>query len=150
MRAIHRGQKDADGARQARLADVLLDELNELPIDALSLPLPKDARLARACAKILADPGGNDSFAKLALLSGASIRTLTRLAQEEFGCAPSVWRQQARILAAVPMLIAGDSIIQTSQALGYATPSAFAAMFKRFVGLAPRDFVAERCEDDRP
>ncbi|MBB4199972.1 AraC-like DNA-binding protein [Rhodoblastus sphagnicola] len=147
VRTIYRGEHDVDAARRARLANVLFDELDAAPIDSLSLALPKDARLARACADILDTPGGDDSLAALARSSGASTRTLARLAHEEFGCALSVWRQQARILAAAPMLIAGESVIRTSQALGYETPGAFSAMFKRIVGVTPRAFVAGRCAD---
>lgn len=80
----------------------------------------------------------------LAILVGASPRTLIRLANKELGCSFSVWRQQARILSAVPMLVAGEAVTSTALTLGYETPSAFAAMFKRFIGASPRVFAARK------
>lgn len=146
LRAIRdHGRGDAI-ERRARLLAVLLDELTDLPDDGFSLTMPSDTRLARACQTILADPGSEHRIAGLAALSGASIRTLTRLAQEELGCMLSVWRQQARVMAAVPMLVAGESVMRTAQALGYETPSAFAAMFRRLLGTTPRNYVARRPE----
>lgn len=144
LRAIRDHDHKTAIHRQARLVAVLLDELTDLPSEELSLAMPSDVRLARACQCILADPGQEHCIADLAALSGASVRTLTRLAREDLGCTMSVWRQQARILAAVPMLIAGESVMQTATALGYETPSAFAAMFRRLLGATPRDYASQR------
>ncbi len=144
LRAIRDQERDDAIERRARLLAVLLDELTDLPDDELSLTMPSDIRLARACQTILANPGSEHRIADLAVLAGASVRTLVRLAREELGCTLSVWRQQACILAAVPMLIAGETVMQTAQALGYETPSAFAAMFRRLLGTNPRDYVAKR------
>jgi len=114
-----------------------MDELRALAPDALSLAMPSDPRLARACADILGKPDGEHRIGRLAHESGASVRTLTRLAQDELGCPLSTWRQQARILSSIPMLIAGKQVTVVAQAMGYETPSAFSAMFKRIMGVQP-------------
>jgi len=129
------------GGRAARRMAVLLDELAQLPADQLSLPMPADPRLERACLDILARPGTDGGMAALARTAGASVRTLARLAQEELGCSLSLWRCQARILTAVPLLIGGASVLETALTLGYDTPSAFAAAFKRLLGTTPRAFA---------
>ncbi|CAD7339767.1 MULTISPECIES: AraC family transcriptional regulator [unclassified Sphingobium] len=143
LRAIHPAVLNWDSARILRLHALLLDELNDLPSDAVMLAMPSDPRLVRACEQILDSPSVAD-IDELARSSGASTRTLSRLAREELGCPLSVWRQQARIVAALPMLIAGESILSTALSLGYETPSAFTAMFKRLIGTTPTAFVAER------
>lgn len=143
LRATDHVMSDWGEDRTLRLHAVLLDELNCLPADAVMLSMPSDPRLVRACEQILESPEIAD-LEEVARSSGASVRTLSRLASEELGCPLSVWRQHARIVAAVPMLIAGESVLRTAQALGYETPSAFAAMFKRVVGATPTAFVTER------
>ncbi len=130
----------SDGERQSRLIAVLVDELANLDPDGISLSMPSDPRLARACAGILAKPGEEHRIEELARHAGASVRSLGRLALHELGCPLSTWRQQARILSAVPMLIAGESVTGTARSLGYETAGAFAAMFKRFVGMSPREY----------
>ncbi len=125
-----------DHPRFHRLAGVLLDELSHLTPDRLSLAMPVDKRLALACAEILSTPG----MEALSKQAGASIRTLTRLAQKEFGCSLSVWRQQALILTAIPRLIAGEQVASIADTLSYETPSAFAAMFRRIMGVTPGNY----------
>lgn len=130
----------SDGERIGRLTAVLVDELADLDPEGVALSMPSDPRLARVCAGILARPGEEHRIDELARRAGASVRTLRRLALHELGCPLSTWRQQARILSAVPMLIAGESVTGTAQALGYETTGAFAAMFRRFVGMSPREY----------
>ncbi|RCV90275.1 helix-turn-helix domain-containing protein [Billgrantia montanilacus] len=49
----------------------------------------------------------------------------------------AAWRQQARLLAALPMLAAGRSVTVVSQEVGYESPSAFIAAFRRSLGASP-------------
>ncbi|MBM3099305.1 helix-turn-helix transcriptional regulator [Gluconobacter cerinus] len=129
-----------DPPRFHRLAAVLLDELCHLTPDLLSLAMAADRRLASACAEILATPSINPGMKALSKQAGTSIRTLTRLAQREFGCSLSIWRQQALILTAVPKIIAGEQVASIAETLGYETPSAFAAMFRRIMGVTPGNY----------
>lgn len=135
-----------DTARYDRLVGVLLDELDDLASSAAAIILPADVRLARACADIIAAPGQAHRVDALAHRAGASIRTLTRLARDELGCPLSTWRQQARVMAAIPMLIEGQPITNVAHDLGYKTPGAFAAMFKRFVGVTPSRYRADAAQ----
>jgi AraC-like DNA-binding protein len=58
---------------------------------------------------------------------------------EETGLTFADGRQQARLLAAMALLAAGHPIILE---LGYDSPSAFAAMFKRTLGAPPSRYFA--------
>jgi AraC-like DNA-binding protein len=129
-----------DVRRNGRLVAVLVDELADLHPDGVSLAMPSDPRLVRVCAGILARPGEEHRVVDAARQAGASIRTIGRLALDELGCPISTWRQQARVLTAVPMLIAGEPVTRVAQALGYETSGAFATMFRRIMGVPPRDY----------
>ncbi len=144
VRVVGSASDERDPSRLARLVAVLIDELAEAPPDEFSIRIPVDARLERACKVIFEEQGRPRPIRELAAECGASPRTLARLANDELGCPLSVWRQQARILEAVPMLVAGESVMRTALALGYETPSAFAALFRRLLGINPSAFAAQR------
>jgi AraC-like DNA-binding protein len=47
------------------------------------------------------------------------------------------WRQQMRLLRALEKLAAGEAVTTVALDLGYDSPSAFTAMFRRNLGAAP-------------
>jgi len=121
--------------RDARLIDVLLDQLQELPQAPLRLPDPRDPR-ARALAEFLAaSPTG--SLQELAAKAGASRRTLERLFVAETGMPIARWRRQLRLVQALRLLGAGHAVTEVAHLVGYATPSAFTAMFHAELGQTP-------------
>jgi AraC-like DNA-binding protein len=128
--------------RVGRLAAVALEEISWEPDDHLHLPLPKDKRLCRLHDALIKNPGDNCSLEGWAKIVGASSRTLARLFLEEYGTSFINWRQQVRVLAALPMLGAGDQVINVAMELGYETPSAFTAMFRRVTGVLPSQYFS--------
>jgi AraC-like DNA-binding protein len=54
------------------------------------------------------------------------------------------WRQQLHVLIALRLLSAGSSVQTVSQDLGYESPSAFIAMFKKSLGKPPARYLADR------
>jgi AraC-like DNA-binding protein len=48
-----------------------------------------------------------------------------------------VWRQQLRLLRAPESLAANEPVTEVALALGYESPSAFIAMFRRCLGKTP-------------
>ncbi len=74
-------------------------------------------------------------------LVGASPRTLGCLFLKKTGMQFGCWRDQFRALTALPRLMDGAQITTVTDKFGYATPGAFAAMFKRAMGAAPSHFV---------
>jgi AraC-like DNA-binding protein len=131
-----------EGGPAGRLAALLLDEIAAVPTVALDLPMPRDARLARICRGFAAEPGDTRSLAAWGRQAGASPRTLARVFQRETGLSFGQWRQQARLLAATAMLAAGQPITRIALDLGYESPSAFTAMFKRALGAPPSQYLA--------
>lgn len=130
---------DEDGPA-GRLMALILDEIAALPAVALDLPMPSDARLGRICRALSAEPGATRSLPDWGRAVGASARTLARLFVKETGLSFAAWRQQARLLAATAMLAAGEPITRIALELGYESPSAFTAMFKRALGAPPSQY----------
>lgn len=137
---------DEHGA-QGRLVGVLLDELVALPEAGLSLPLPADARLATLCEAMLDAPGEDHSLPLLAARAGMSERTLTRLFRAETGLSLRAWRQQARMLAALPELERGRGVTAVALDMGYDSTSAFIAAFRQLMGRTPGEFFSRAARE---
>ena len=73
---------------------------------------------------------------------GASERTLTRLFERELGMSFVQWRQQVRLAHAAPLIARGMPLSQVAAQLGYASQSAFSAMFKKTFGSTPTAFFS--------
>lgn len=50
------------------------------------------------------------------------------------------WREQARLIHALQKIAEGQKMISVAMDCGYASPSAFSAMFKRHFGMTPSEF----------
>ena len=136
-------------AAERHLLDVLLDELTLLPLVPLDLPIPRDARGARAAALIRAEPAARNTLAEVARASAASARTLERLFRGETGLPFGVWRQRARLLRALQLLAEGATVTAAANAVGYDSTSAFVAAFRRALGTTPgRYFKSVAAEPD--
>lgn len=125
------------GREQNAVMAVLLDELRQAPHEALHLPMPDSLRLRELATVVLAQPGASLSVPEMASMACMSVRTLSRQFQEETGISIGQWRQQAQLLYALERLAAGEAVAVVADALGYATPSNFIAMFRRYFGQSP-------------
>ena len=119
-----------------------LDELRRAPPVPLGVDLPQRQAAARACARPCSTTRrGTPRSTAWAGDAGASARTIARLFRSELGttvraagasrcCSPARcrWRRGSMPMAAI------------AAELGYASPSAFAAMVRRSVGSSPMRF----------
>ena len=130
--------------REGLLTALLLDELRCADTQALGVPLPSadggDKRLRALCEAVLRAPGERATLAQWAADFGASERTMARLFREQLGTTYQQWRQQAVLAHALPLLARGLAVGQVAQASGYASESAFTAMFKSAMGQPPSRF----------
>jgi len=125
-----------DGRIVAVIID-MLETLNEVP---LHLPMPSDARLKRIAEAIVATPADTRSQRQWADSYGVSVRTLARLFPQQTGMSFGQWRQQARLMAALGRLADGEPVVSIALDLGYASQSAFIAMFKKALGTTPGQY----------
>ena len=138
------GGKTLTRQREEWLSNLTLDEITHANTQALGVPLPHpqtgDKRLRALCEAVMRDPSGRSTLAEWALDVGASERTAARLFREELGLSYQQWRQQAILAHALPLLTRGQSISTVAAASGYASNSAFSAMFKTAMGQSPSHF----------
>ena len=131
-------------AREQLLMALVLDEITRADTQSLGVPLPHpqsgDKRLRALCEAVLRAPSERATLAEWALDVGASERTAARLFRHELGLSYPQWRQQAVLAHALPMLARGQSITAVAMATGYASDSAFSAMFKTAMGQSPKHF----------
>lgn len=143
-RAAQWSGQDRLSLAQRRLGAVLLDELRTAPHEPLHLPMPQDRRLVRIAHAVLQAPGDTRTLDEWGAWAGVSPRSLSRLCQAELGMGFAQWRQQAGLVHALEALARGEPVAQVSDALGYATPSNFIAMFRRTFGQSPGRYFARR------
>lgn len=129
-------QPDETG-RAALIAALVLVELKSVPVVPLHAPLPHDPRLLQICQALIDDPARDEVLDVWAHSVGASARTLARLFRTETGMSFGSWRQQVRLIEALVRLAEGQSVTLVAQDLGYDSPSAFTAMFRRALGETP-------------
>jgi len=131
---------DSSTCQQA-LDILLLAEMTRATTQALVVPMPDprhgDRRLRALCETMMREPGQHTTLADWAGHSGASERTLARLFREELGTSFRHWRQLVVLAHALPLLARGTPVGEVAAASGYASDSAFTAMFKAAMGHAP-------------
>lgn len=127
--------------RDGQVMGLALAEIGRMPALPLSAPMPRDRRLARICEAILRDPGNDQDLEHWARVGGLGRRTLTRLFRQETEMSFAEWRQQVRLMEALTRLAAGEPVTTVALDLGYDSPSAFSAMFRRIMGISPREYL---------
>jgi len=119
---------------------VLMDELAGAPAGPPALPLPADPRALAAAMRVLGSPADRVSLSALARQCGVGGRTLERLFRTETGMPFGLWRQKARLLESVRLLVESRSVTYTALESGYSSVSAYIAAFKQTFGCTPRTF----------
>ena len=137
-----------NAARQQLLSALVLDEITHADIQSLGVALPHpqtgDKRLRALCEAVLRTPSSRATLAQWAAHIGASERTLARLFRDELNLSYQQWRQQAVLAHALPLLARGQPVSQVAAASGYASDSAFSAMFKAAIGQPPSHFHSKK------
>lgn len=129
------------GGRDERITELILDELRLLPILPLHLPQATDPPLVTLCQQICSNLSATWELEEIAGTLGISARTLSRRFQRETGLRFSDWLRRAKILAAMNALAMGQTVLEVALELGYDSPSAFSAMFRRTLGVSPSEYI---------
>ncbi len=133
---------DYDPASRAGAVMALIQhEIRQLPVLPLSLPYPVHEALAERCRAFLRSPSARQTIEDWTEVLGMSRRAFTRLFRRETGLSFVNWRQQACLVAALPRLVAGETVTTIALDLGYDNPAAFTTMFKRVLGASPRTYL---------
>jgi AraC-like DNA-binding protein len=125
-----------------RIMRLLLDELAGLSRLPYHLPMPKTPPLATICRRLVDAPDDAATLGEIAAESDFSARTLARHFRRQTGMSFAEWRRRARLLRALGWIAEGRPILEVAMELGYESPSAFSAMFRRELGAPPSRFRA--------
>ena len=133
----------ADSGPEARVVSVLLDEVRAAQTAPMHLPMPRDPRALLVAAAFRDDPSSRRSIRDWAKIAGTSERTFERLWSAEVDMTFGRWQQQARLLRALEVLASERSVTQAAFEVGFETPSAFIAMFRRAMGTTPARYFRD-------
>jgi AraC-like DNA-binding protein len=129
--------------RRAHAEALLADLLEPVPLAAIDVPFPTGS-LAGAIADALRDdPADQRTLADWGREVGASERTLARAFVAQTRMPFGRWRTLLRLQAALPLLARGEPVARVAHRVGYQTPSAFVAAFRRETGLTPAAYFAQ-------
>ncbi|MDH3690067.1 MAG: helix-turn-helix transcriptional regulator [Gammaproteobacteria bacterium] len=128
---------------EQRLMTLIIDQLRELEAAPLYILRPQDSRARVVADTLLANPADRRSLQQWAREVGASSRTLARIFVRETNMTFGSWRRRLRLLETISRLNAGQAVTRVALDLGYSSPSAFVAMFKRTLGVSPGRYLRE-------
>ncbi len=141
LHVARRAAADPHLMSEAHAISLLLEQLVAVEVIPLQLPLPRDPRAVRAAALLATSAGARRPLASLGRAAGASPRTLQRLFASETGLTFEKWRQRARLIRSVELLSEGRKVTRVALDVGYDSPSAFIAMFRKELGSTPRRYL---------
>ena len=128
------------GARRARAERLLQDVLHPVPMSTIQLRMPRSAQARTIAERLIDDPADQSTLAAWGKRVGSGERTLARCFVAETGITFGRWRTLVRLQAAIARLANGGKVASVSGLVGYETPSAFVAAFRRETGLTPADY----------
>lgn len=142
LKAVNIGCDYSFEGKEYRLMTVLMDEIAALEVSPLTLPWSEHSKLEPVMQRLIDDPCINYTIDQWAALIHVSPRTLARLFNQEVNMTFSEWRIQVRIFYALEQLHAGRTVTYVALALGYSTPSAFIAAFRKLLGQSPLAYLS--------
>ncbi len=126
-----------EATRRTHAEALLGDLLTPTPVATIEVRLPSSQPARRVARALRASPHDKRTLEEWGRDVGASGRTLARAFAAETGVPFGRWRTLLRLHAALPMLASGQPVTRVAGRVGYDTPSAFVAAFRRETGQTP-------------
>lgn len=130
--------------RDGQIAQLALAEIEWSEARPVTLATVADPRLHAMHGALEHTPSDTRTLEQWATTLNTSARTLARLFRAQVGMSFGNWRQHMRVHAALPRLAAGEAVTAVALDLGYDSPSAFAAVFRRIMGVVPSQYFSAR------
>jgi AraC-like DNA-binding protein len=136
------GNGSLTARRRAHAEALLADLLEPVPLAAMDVPFPAGPLTGPIANALRDDLADQRTLADWGREVGASERTLARAFAAETRMPFGRWRTLLRLQAALPLLARGEPVARVAHRVGYQTPSAFVAAFRRETGLTPAAYFA--------
>lgn len=137
--AVKSAPMDIESPGNEAMITLLRERLAAEPDSQLHLPLPTDQVAKQVATTIMANPAR--ALDDLLRDASANRRTVERRFTAETRMSLGQWRRRARVLAALALLVQGDSVTLVAVTVGYSSSSSFVAAFRSELGAAPREFL---------
>ncbi|CAN7670384.1 helix-turn-helix transcriptional regulator [Caballeronia sp. LjRoot34] len=144
VRAVDLPIESGVSGAAANIVELIFSELHFVPNSEFYMPRVTDSRLLRIEAQLRSDPGNGRGMDEWAEVASMSPRTFSRRLKAQTGLSFATWRQQIRLTEAVVRLVEGESITSIALSLGYENSGSFSRMFKKAMGLTPRELATSR------
>ena len=133
----HLSDDALDPQHRARAEALVFDVLEPVEVATVQVTMPSDERAVEVARALISNPADTRNLTAWGREIGASGRTLTRAFLAGTGIPFARWRTSVRLQAAIPLLAAGEPVATVAGYVGYETPSAFIAAFRRHTGVTP-------------
>jgi AraC-like DNA-binding protein len=130
-------EPELEAGRRQHAEALVVDLLQPVPMTAIEVRMPDDERARQVADALVTDPADGRSLAQWGRVVGASERTLARAFVVGTGLPFGRWRTLLRVQSAISALAAGEPVGNVSRRVGYESPSAFVAAFRREIGVTP-------------
>ncbi|MCP3714074.1 helix-turn-helix transcriptional regulator [Paraburkholderia sp. CNPSo 3281] len=137
LRAVEMPVEYDAAGRDGQIASLALAEIEWSTARPLVLPVLSDTRLLAMQRELEQTPSDPRTLEQWASALNSSVRTLARAFRAQAGMTFGQWRQHMRVHAALPRLASGEPVTTVALDLGYDSASAFAAVFRRIMGVVP-------------
>lgn len=136
------GQVFSPDSKTARLAAVLLENIPDVPVKALHLPVSEHPKIRKMAEALFNEPDDRRTLKQWAAHLAISERSLARRIKEATGMSFGRWRQQLHLMIALSHLAEGQSVQRVAGMLGYDSVSAFITMFRKALGKSPTQYFS--------
>lgn len=123
-----------------QLNQILLTEIEQAPVQPLSVPLPSHPRLRAICQHFLQHPAADQTLTTLLPPYGLSPSTVQRLFKKELNMSWQQWKKLALLAQAVKLNQQNYSLGQIADQLHYSSPSALNHLIKSMTGRSAKLF----------
>lgn len=141
IRAVELPIDHAPDSHAGKIMALIVEEARAAPELPLCVPFPAHPKLGAECRRFSSAPSIGETTESWASKHAMSRRSFTRLFRRETGLSFSEWQRRTCLQAALPRLLNGDAITGIAVDLGYGSPAAFTAMFNRYFGCSPSEYV---------
>jgi AraC-like DNA-binding protein len=121
---------------------ILVAHLRQASSVPTGVAVPQDPRALKVAQTVIANPALRQSLVSICASAGVGVRTLERTYRREIGMDFESWRRQVRLMKAIELLVAGQSVKQVAFSVGYQDTSGFVDLFRKTFGTTPKMWIS--------